>query len=137
GRVLWFGRLGGASRARGAGVATKLTDMGRRCAWDYLHWFAPVAPSASREPAFRAFPRSMERPDFDRIVAGFAAAACRVKAGGLDGLEVSAAHGHLLEQFCSPLSNRRSDRYGGTLRNRVRFLLEVLEAVREAVGPAF
>src|SRR5262245_23538691 len=135
--VPWYRRLAEAIHARGTALFTQLTHMGRRFAWDYQHWVAPVAPSAIREPAFRAFPRSMERPDFDRIVAGFAAAACRVKAGGLDGLEVSAAHGHLLEQFCSPLSNRRSDRYGGTLRNRVRFLLEVLEAVREAVGPAF
>ena len=135
--IPWYRRLADAIHAHGTAVFTQLTHMGRRFAWDYQHWVAPVAPSPIREPAFRAFPRSMERPDFDRIVAGFADAARRVKAGGLDGLEVSAAHGHLLEQFCSPLSNQRTDRYGGTLRNRVRFLLEVLEGVRETVGPAF
>ena len=69
------------------------------------------------------------------FVAAYAAAARRCAEGGIDGLEVAASHGYLMHQFLSPLTNNREDRYGGTLDNRMRFLVEVLTAVREAAGP--
>jgi 2,4-dienoyl-CoA reductase-like NADH-dependent reductase (Old Yellow Enzyme family) len=79
-------------------------------------------------------PRPMTKTMIDEVVAGFAAAARRTKEGGLDGVEVHGAHGYLVSQFLSPVSNRRDDEYGGSLENRVRFLREVLEAIRAAVG---
>jgi 2,4-dienoyl-CoA reductase-like NADH-dependent reductase (Old Yellow Enzyme family)/thioredoxin reductase len=69
------------------------------------------------------------------FVAAYAAAARRSAKGGIDGLEVAASHGYLMHQFLSPLTNNREDRYGGSLENRMRFLVEVLTAVREAAGP--
>ncbi len=135
--VPWYRTLADGLHANGTAAFTQLTHMGRRFGWDGGRWLAPVAPSLIREPAFRAFPKEMEDWDFERIVEGFAAAARRVKEGGLDGLELSAAHGHLLDQFWSSRSNMRQDRYGGSLANRTRFAIEVLSAVRDAVGPDY
>lgn len=132
--IPWYQQLVDVLHGHGATVFTQLTHMGRRFAWDAGNWLVPVAPSFIREPAFPSFPKQMEDWDFTRIADGFAAAARRAKAGGLDGLELSAAHGHLLDQFFSPRSNHRTDRYGGSLANRTRFALEVLAAVRDAVG---
>ena len=69
------------------------------------------------------------------FVAAYAAAARRSAEAGIDGIEIAASHGYLMHQFLSPLTNNRQDRYGGSLDNRMRFLSEVLTAVREAVGP--
>ncbi len=82
-------------------------------------------------------PIPMTQGMIDEVVAGFGAAARRCKEGGIDGVEVHAAHGYLPCQFLSPLTNRRSDRYGGSIENRTRFLREVLAAIREAVGPDY
>jgi thioredoxin reductase len=76
----------------------------------------------------------MDRNDIRRVVKAFADAVRRCKEGGLDGCEISAAHGHLVDQFWSPSVNQRDDEYGGSLENRMRFGIEVLEAMREAVG---
>jgi 2,4-dienoyl-CoA reductase-like NADH-dependent reductase (Old Yellow Enzyme family) len=79
-------------------------------------------------------PREMTHAEIAEIVEAFAAATRRTAEVGLDGAEVHAAHGHLLGQFLSPLTNRRCDEYGGTLSNRARFLLEVMRAARAAAG---
>lgn len=118
----------------GATLMIQLTHMGRRTKWDTENWFPTVAPSPRREPASRTTPKEMEDEDIARIVAAFAAAVVRCRDGGLDGCEVSAAHGHLIDQFWSPSINRRGDKYGGALENRMRFGIEVLEAMRAAVG---
>jgi 2,4-dienoyl-CoA reductase-like NADH-dependent reductase (Old Yellow Enzyme family) len=73
--------------------------------------------------------------EIGEFVAAYAAAARRSAEAGLDGLEVAASHGYLMHQFLSSLTNNREDRYGGSLENRMRFLVEVLAAVRAAVGP--
>ena len=78
----------------------------------------------------------MDEADILRIVADFASAATICKEGGLDGLEIIAS-GHLMDQFWSPVTNQRSDGYGGTLDNRMRFSRMVFAAMREAVGPDF
>ena len=97
----------------------------------------PVAPSAVREPTMTEVPRELSRGEIAELVADFASAAARVKRCGFDAVELHGAHGYLLSQFASPASNKRSDEYGGTLSNRFRFALEVVEAVRAAVGPEF
>jgi NADPH-dependent 2,4-dienoyl-CoA reductase/sulfur reductase-like enzyme len=81
-------------------------------------------------------PKEIEDWDIERIVNDYAAAAERMKAAGLDGIEFE-CYGHLMDQFWSPATNRRQDDYGGSLDNRLRFSLQVLDAVRKAVGPDF
>jgi 2,4-dienoyl-CoA reductase-like NADH-dependent reductase (Old Yellow Enzyme family)/thioredoxin reductase len=134
--IPWFRQLADRMHAHGAATMIQLTHMGRRTVWDDGDWLTTIAPSSVREPAHRSFPKAMEEADVRRVVADFAEAARRCREGGLDGLEVI-AYGHLLDQFWSPLVNRRSDRYGGSLANRMRFSIEVLEAIRAKVGDDF
>src|SRR5205807_8391049 len=90
--------------------------------------------SASPLPYFprSAVPREMTRADMDEVIADYAAATQRAQRAGLDMVELHAAHGYLLASFISPLTNRRTDAYGGSLANRMRFPLEVFDAVRAA-----
>jgi 2,4-dienoyl-CoA reductase-like NADH-dependent reductase (Old Yellow Enzyme family) len=118
------------------GLICQISHLGRRTTWNVADWMPVVAPSRVREPAHRAFPKEMDGNDIKRIIAAYAAAALRCKEGGLDGCEVL-SHGHLPEQFLSPFTNKRTDGYGGSLDNRLRFTRELLEAIREAVGPDF
>ena len=120
----------------GAALMCQLTHMGRRTVWHADNWLATIAPSRVREPQHRSYPRAMEPEDIRRVVACYAAAARRCAEGGLDGCEIL-THGHLIDQFLSPLTNRRNDGYGGNLANRMRFGLEVLAAVRKAVPDSF
>lgn len=82
-------------------------------------------------------PREMTEADIDKVIRQFAFAAKQTRAAGFTGVELHAAHGYLLSQFLSPLSNRRTDRWGGSLENRARLLLEVIAAVRKVVGSSF
>lgn len=79
-------------------------------------------------------PRELTVEEIKNLVADFAAAAKRAKSVGFDVIEIHAAHGYLLHQFYSPISNQRTDEYGGSFENRIRFLLEVTKAVRAAIG---
>lgn len=91
----------------------------------------PVAPSAIAFSADYHTPRAMTHNDIRTTIADFVAAARRVLEAGFEVIELHAAHGYLAHQFLSPLSNHRNDEYGGSLANRVRFLLELTSAVRE------
>lgn len=97
---------------------------------------SPVPPSRNPfQRSVQAPPKVMEQEDIDRIVGCFADAAERAKKAGYDGVEIHSAHGYLLDQFYSPLSNHRTDAYtGSTLEGRVRIHTEVLRAVRGRVG---
>ena len=100
--------------------------------------WTPVAPSALRHTETSAdykLPIALDRAGMDRIRDGFASAARRAHEAGVDTVEFHGAHGYLLDQFLSPLANKRNDEYGGPRENRMRFPLEVVEAVR-AVWPA-
>jgi len=96
-----------------------------------------VSAWAVRCPANGVLPRPLNREEIPTYVGYFAEAARRAKEAGFDGVEIPFSHGYLIHQFLSPLSNRRDDEYGGPLENRLRFGLEVLAAVREAVGENF
>ncbi|MFT3988995.1 FAD-dependent oxidoreductase [Aestuariivirga sp.] len=115
------------------GIICQISHLGRRTTWNAGNWLPVIAPSRVKEPAHRAFPREMDRHDIKRVIKAYAAAALRCQQGGLDGTEIL-SHGHLPEQFLSPATNFRTDEYGGSLRNRLRFTLELLEEVRQAVG---
>lgn len=134
--VPWLRDLADACHEHGAAVMIQLTHLGRRTRWDKGDWLPVVAPSHAREAAHRAFPKKLEDWDVARIVRDFADAADRVKAAGLDGIELE-AYGHLLDQFVSPLTNTLDGPYGGPLENRMRFMFDVLGAIRERVGPDF
>ena len=134
--VRWLRELADDVHAHGAAVMIQLTHLGRRTNWSKEDWLPVIAPSNVREPAHRASPKVMEDWDIRRTVADFADAAERVKAAGLDGLELE-CYEHLIDQFWSPATNKRDDGYGGSLENRMRFAFEVLRAVRDRVGPGF
>ncbi len=93
-----------------------------------------IAPSALPYGDGCHEPREMTRADMDRVKADFVAATRRAKEAGFDALEFHAAHGYLISSFISPISNRRTDEYGGSLENRLRYPLEVFDAVRQAWG---
>ena len=120
----------------GCAIMCQITHMGHRTLWDVEDWLPPIAPSPVREHAHRSFPKEMDRSDIRRVVRAFGDAAVRCREGGLDGVELL-AYGHLIHQFWTPLVNRRTDEYGGSLENRARFGLEVLEEVRRRVGEDF
>lgn len=92
----------------------------------------PVGPTALANDGL-AVPRELTLAEIAQLPADFAAAARRAMAAGFDTVEIHAAHGYLLHQFLSPISNQRKDSYGGGFGNRIRLLLEVVEAVREAL----
>ncbi len=94
-----------------------------------------VAPSALAHAPHEQPPAALDRAGLKRVRDAFAQAARRAARLGLDGLEIHAAHGYLLHQFLSPIANRRDDEYGGRLENRMRFPLEVFDAVRAAFAP--
>jgi 2,4-dienoyl-CoA reductase-like NADH-dependent reductase (Old Yellow Enzyme family) len=113
----------------------QITHLGRRATTKAFDWLPSVAPSRSRE-ADGGFPKVMDHDDIHRIVKSYGEAALRCKEGGLNGCEV-VGQVHLLEQFWSPASNWRTDEFGGTLENRLRFRLMVLEEIRRRVGDDF
>ena len=134
--IPWFQRLTDGVRSHGAAVMCQITHMGRRTGWDDGHWLPVIAPSGVRERAHRSFPAPVQLADIERVVEQFANAALRCRQGGFDGIELL-SHSHLLGQFLSPLVNQREDEFGGSLANRMRMLLMVIDAVRDAVGKDF
>ena len=122
--------------AHGSALMCQVSHVGGRAEPYAGAALAPIGPSPVRETLHRAFAKEMDEHDITRVVADFAEAAARCKEGGLDGIETFAG-AHLIGQFLSPATNRRSDRYGGSVENRCRFGLLVHEAIRERVGDDF
>ncbi|HZH20385.1 MAG TPA: mycofactocin system FadH/OYE family oxidoreductase 2 [Geodermatophilus sp.] len=126
-------RVADAVHAHGVPVFAQVNHNGGQS--DSLHSRAPVlAPSPVPDPLFREVPREASTADLARLVAGYADVAARCAAAGFDGVEVQGSQSSLVRQFLSGATNRRTDRYGGPLEHRARFLVEVLTAVREALG---
>jgi len=131
--VPWMKRMTDEIHDYGAKVMIQLTHLGWRTRWDKGFWLPVVSPTHEREPAHRAFSKKAEEWDLERIVKDFADASERMKAGGMDGIELQ-AYGHLIQQFWSPATNHLDNDYGGSLENRLRFTFDVLRAMRERVG---
>ncbi len=93
------------------------------------------APSPVADPLFREVPKEVDGHDIAEVVAGYAEVADRCLEGGFDGVELQCSHSSMVRAFLSPATNLRTDAYGGSLANRARLLLEIVAAVREAVGP--
>lgn len=110
-----------------AGGQTDSTNAGRQ----------PLAPSAVKIDQFPEMPAEMTIDDIVRVIQAFGEGARRAKNWGFDAVQLHGAHGYLINQFLSPLANRRQDGYGGPIQNRCRFLLEAYESVRTAVGPDY
>jgi len=133
--------------ANGSAAAIQLAHAGRKASsplpWrngfdeteaekaaDAFESWTPVAPSAERHMPSYKLPMALDEEGMARVVEGFAAATRRARDAGFDVVELHSAHGYLLNQFLSPVANHRDDRYGGSLENRMRFPLQVAEAVR-------
>ena len=130
-------RLTDACHEHGCAVMIQLTHLGRRTGWNKGDWLPSVSSSKHREPAHRSFPKLIEDWDIERIISDFADATERMKAGGMDGIELQ-VYGHLLDQFWSPLTNDLDGPYGGqSLESRLKFPMDVLKAIRERVGDEF
>lgn len=116
--------------AEGAAIFAQLLHTGRHSGDEHYGSFGPGPTPWSMGAAV---PHTMNRHDIRTVVAGFAAAARRVVDAGFDGMEVHLGHGHLLQQFLSPVTNQRTDEYGGSVENRLRLARECVAAVRDAV----
>jgi NADPH2 dehydrogenase len=111
----------------GSLIAIQLAHAGRKCG---VKTHTSIAPSAVTFSQDYTVPAVMTIANIQEVIHAFLEAARRAQLAGFDGIEIHGAHGYLINQFLSPLSNLRQDQYGGNLQNRVRFLVEILQAVR-------
>lgn len=130
-------RLADAIKENGSRAAIQLNHAGRYNFSFFLDGKMPVAPSAIASRMTRETPEELTPEGIQSVIASFAQAALRCKNAGYDLVEVLAGTGYLISEFLSPLTNQRSDEYGGTFENRMRFGLAVMAAVRRAVGPEY
>ena len=134
--IPWLKELTKECHDYGSKVMIQITHLGRRTNWNHSDWLPVLSASGIREPAHRAFPKEAEDWDIDRIIKNYAEAAQRMKEADMDGIEIE-AYGHFLDSFWSPATNKRIDEYGGSIDNRIKFALRVIDAIRNAVGNNF
>jgi 2,4-dienoyl-CoA reductase-like NADH-dependent reductase (Old Yellow Enzyme family) len=128
------------ARSGGAKVWVQLNHPGRQTFANMgQQALAPSAVALEMGSFSKLFaePKPMTEHDIEDVIQRFARSAALAEKAGFTGVQIHAAHGYLLSQFLSPLTNRRTDRWGGSLENRARLLLSVIEAVRQAVSPQF
>jgi len=132
-------RLASAIRSEGAVAALQISHAGSRVVSATLGGIRPVAPSAVLHPYEPAgeVPEALDPEGMREIALAFAGAARRARQAGFDAVEIHAAHGFLLSEFLSPLTNQRTDEYGGSVTNRLRMHMMVLAEVRRSVGGDF
>lgn len=134
--VHWMRLLTDEVHDHGAAVMIQLTHLGHRSSSYSGDWLPTISVSAVRERAHRSFTKQAEDWDLDRIKNDYVLAAQRCVAAGMDGIDLM-IHGHYLDSFMTPFWNRRSDEYGGSHENRMRYPLEVIKAIRGAVPKDF
>lgn len=129
-------RLARAVHDAGAKISIELTHPGLNASLKFNGGRRPVAPSSiPRKDG--VIPKELAIEEIEDLVEKYAQAALRAKRAGFDMVELQGAHGHLINQFLSPLTNKRSDRYGGSRENRLRFVKEIVERIRELCGERF
>lgn len=119
--------------AAGGTIAAQIYHAGRETSSE-ITGEQPVGPSAVREPSMPETPRELTIDEIHELVEQFGDCARRAKEAGFDAVEVHGAHGYLVGAFASPFSNKRSDEYGGTIRNRARFGMEIIRNIKEKCG---
>lgn len=134
--IPYFQEFASRVHRHGAALMCQLTHLGGRSQWRGDNWLPTISPSRFREPLHRGFTKEMQAEDIMRVIADFGQAARRCYDGGLDGCELHIT-GHLIGQFWSPVTNQRSDEFGGSLENRARFGLMALEEIRRVVPEPF
>lgn len=115
----------------------KIAPLGKKMMEKDLVLPAWAPSKVERAYSAESLNREMTVRQIEKIIARFADGALRAKKAGADGIELHAAHGYLIQQFLSPYTNRRTDKYGGSFENRMRFLLEIIEKIREKCGKDF
>lgn len=128
--------LTGAIHEHGAKVFAQIINMGSSC-FSTADGGPPPAPSAIRNTLTGVMPREMTTAEVRLLGDHFAEAAWRAKEGGFDGVELVGNGGYMMNQFLSPLTNQRTDEYGGDFERRMRFPIEAVEKIRASVGPGF
>jgi 2,4-dienoyl-CoA reductase-like NADH-dependent reductase (Old Yellow Enzyme family)/thioredoxin reductase len=121
----------------GARIICQLAHAGRQTRPTSVKGLQPVAPSAIACRFLNVLPRELSTGEVEEIVQKFIEAARRAKTAGYDGVELHGAHGYLIAQFLSPCSNQRTDRYGGSFRNRMNFPLEIIRGIKKSLGDQY
>ncbi len=129
-------KLSNIIHKNGSKVVMQINHAGSAASFD-VTGYEPVGPSAIANPRKGNIPKELTKSEIKTIIREFANAARRTKEAGFDGVEIHSAHGYLLNQFFSPLTNIRSDEYGGEILGRIKIHLEIIKAVKDAVGNDF
>lgn len=129
-------KLAAAIHANGSKTIMQINHAGSASSADIIG-STPLGPSAVANPRKGTMPRELSLTEIEAIITDFKNAALRVKKAGFDGVEIHSAHGYLLNQFFSALTNQRADDYGGNLKKRINLHLKIIKAVRSAVGKDF
>ncbi len=134
-----FQRLTDAVHSYGAKIAIQISHAGRQTFPEVLQMpgTQPVSASPIPCPLDRTMPRELSSAEVYELIGKYGDAAGWAREAGFDAVEVHGAHGYLLAQFMSAYSNKRTDEFGGSLRNRMRFTLEVIKTIRQRVGPSY
>lgn len=134
--VKGLSELANIIQSNGSKAIMQINHAGSAASFD-ITGYTPIGPSAVPNPRLGSIPHEMTKKEIEEIVLSFADAAERVKKAGFDGVEIHSAHGYFLNQFYSPMTNKRVDEYGGSVNNRIKIHLQVIKEVRKAVGAGF
>jgi 2,4-dienoyl-CoA reductase-like NADH-dependent reductase (Old Yellow Enzyme family) len=135
--IAGLAQLARAVHGGGGRLVGQIVHCGGQARPEATFGLPAVGPSAIASPGYFGTPREPSAAEIAELVASFASAASRMRRAGLDGVQLHGAHGYLISQFLTPSRNARTDAYGGSLENRMRFALETYRAVRRAVGDGF
>lgn len=130
-----FAALAGSVHAHGAAIFGQLWHVGRQSLWSPFQ--TPWSASGQRDPLSGTTPHAMTEAEIAELLEHYVRSARNLQAAGFDGAEIHCAHGYLPQQFLSPWSNWREDRWGGSRENRARFLAEIIRRIRDVVRPDF